>query len=66
MLKIKNISLIFSFIFRKNKNQQVQLIIDKPYIIGTDEYESFIYINFFEELINKGVCFKKFISINIY
>lgn len=47
-----------------NKNQQVQLIIDKPYIIGTDEYESFIYINFFEELINKGVCFKKFISIN--
>ena len=47
-----------------NKNHQVQLVIDKPYIIGTDNYESFIYNNFFHDLIDKGVCFKKYISIN--
>ena len=47
-----------------NKNHQVELVIDKPYIIGTDDYQSFIHENFFEDLINKGVCHKKFISIN--
>ena len=48
-----------------NKNHKTQLIVDKPYIIGTEDYESFILTNFFQDLINKGICFKKFIS-NLY
>jgi len=47
-----------------NKNHKVQLIIDKPYIIGTEEYESFIISNFFQDLINKNICFKKILSAN--
>ena len=45
-----------------NRNHKTQLIIDKPYIIGTDEYESFLLENFFLYLINEKVCFKKSIS----
>ncbi len=45
-----------------NRNHKAQLIIDKPYIIGTDEYESFILKNFFQYLIDEKVCFKKSIS----
>ena len=47
-----------------NKDHQVELAINKPYIVGTKEYESFIYDNFFIDLIDKGVCNKTFISIN--
>ena len=47
-----------------NKAHQVELVISKPYIVGTKEYESFIYDNFFKDLIDKGVCNKTFISIN--
>ena len=45
-----------------NRNHKAQLIIDKPYIIGTDEYESFLIQNYFQYLIDEKVCFKKFIS----
>ena len=40
------------------KNHQVQLSIDKPYIIGIDVYEYFIYIYFFQILIEKGISVK--------
>ena len=47
-----------------NKAHQVELVVNKPYIVGTKEYESFIYDNFFKDLMNKDVCNKAFISIN--
>ena len=47
-----------------NKAHQVELVVSKPYIVGTKEYHSFIYDNFFKDLIDKGVCNKTFISIN--
>ena len=47
-----------------NKAHQVELVISKPYIVGTKEYESFIYDNFFKDLVEKGVCNITFISIN--
>ena len=49
-----------------NKRHQAQLIIDKPFIVGTDEYESFILENFFQNLIDKNVCFKKNINNDYY
>jgi len=42
-----------------NRNHKAQLVIDKPYIIGTDEYESFLLDNYLQYLIDEKVCFKK-------
>ena len=49
-----------------NKRHQVQLIVDKSFIVGTEEYQSFIFENYFKNLIAKDICFKKDINYDYY
>ena len=48
-----------------NKKHQAKLVVDKTFIVGTDEYESFVYEIFFRNLIDKNICFKKDINMII-
>ena len=50
--------------FYNEKNSEVELDINKPYITSVGDYEFFIYEKYFKELIYQETCFMKGISIN--
>ena len=41
------------------KNTNVELLIDRGIIIGTEEYKNYIEKNYFDKLIIDGICFKE-------
>ena len=41
------------------KDTNVEILIDRGLIIGTEEYKNYIEKNFFNKLINDGICFKE-------
>ena len=41
------------------KNTNVELLIDRGLIIGTEEYKNYIEKNYFNKLISDGICFKE-------
>lgn len=41
------------------RNTNVEILIDRGLIIGTEEYKNYIEKNFFNKLINNGICFKE-------
>lgn len=43
-------------IFKSKRNQGI-FYVNKPYILGAKEYQEFIKETFFEELIEKNICF---------
>ena len=43
----------------KFKNTNVEILIDRGLTIGTEEYKNYIEKNYFNQLINDGICFKE-------
>ena len=46
------------------KDTNCELLIDHGLIIGTEEYQKFIEQNYFNELIEKEICFKEISKLN--